>query len=75
MKCYLRYQGEYLAQAEACRSISEAKHKFQCAAQQLAGFGQRIEATIHIPRAGELHEYPDYALSLGDKGNIKRERC
>jgi len=76
MKCYLRYQSDYLAQAEACRSIAEAKHKYLCAAQQLDRYGQKIEATIHIPTAsGELLEYPDYLLSLSPKGKLVCEEC
>ena len=76
MKCYLRYQADYLADAEACRSIAEAKAKFHQTAQQLDRYGQKIEATIHIaPALSEAAEYPDYLLSLSPKGKLVCEEC
>ena len=75
MKCYLRYQADYLADSEPCRSIAEAKDKFTQTALELDRYGQKIEATIHIPTSGELHEYPDYLLSLSPKGKLVCEEC
>ena len=76
MKCYLRYQADALADAEACRSIAEAKEKFTQAALQLDRYGQKIEATIHIaPALTEAAEYPDYLLSLSPNGRLICEEC
>lgn len=73
--CFLCFAGEYLDDAQKCRSIEFAKGEFLAAAQELDRFGQRIEASIHIaPRRSEIAEYPDYVLSLGPRGGLKVER-
>lgn len=71
----------YLCFAEAhprylpFESLAQATEFFGREAQDLARFGQRIEATLHIaPRRSEIAEYPDYVLTLGPRGGIKRER-
>lgn len=81
VKCYLRQGDDYLEDAKLMPSLQAAKDEFESAARELARFGQKIEATIHIydPRVmnGALfcHEYPDYVLSLGPKGGLRCDRA
>jgi len=72
MKCYLLYQSEYLEDATPCRSVAYACDEFRATADELARYGQRIEATIHRDRETE---YPEFVLSLGPRGGLKIERA
>ena len=81
MICYLRMGDDYLEDATRCPRLGDAKAMFMEAARELDRYGQRIEASIHIAdlhskRLGysDLHEYPDYVLSLGPRGGLKCER-
>lgn len=72
--CYLRIANDDINEATRCRSIAYAKGEFMAAAQELDGYGQRIEASIHIADTwDEVDEYPDYVLSLGPRGGLKCE--
>ena len=67
---------DYLEDAEKCSSIAGAVRAFEHAARELAGYGQEIEASIHIAKIrGEVVEYPDYVLSLGPRGGVRKQRC
>jgi hypothetical protein len=49
---------------------------YRCVAEELAQYGQSIEATIHIAQHSDaLVEYPDYVLSLGPRGGVRVERA
>ena len=49
---------------------------YRCVAEELAQYGQSIEATIHMAQhRDELVEYPDYVLSLGPRGGVRVERA
>lgn len=78
MECYLRFENEYLDDAERCDSIAQAKRSFMRTAEELDRYGQQIEATIHL-RDERIHdepkcgEYPSFVLSLGPRGGLKCE--
>ena len=74
-KCYLRYQGDLLSDAELMPSIKEAKATFGRTALELDRYGQKIAATIHLYDHGvhdapHCHEYPEYVLSLSRRLNV-----
>jgi hypothetical protein len=76
MKCFLCFAGDPLDGATRCLSLTDALIEFHTVAKELNRFGQSIEASIHIaPTRKDIAEYPDYVLSLGPKGGIKKERC
>lgn len=79
MKCYIRFNSDYLEDAEFCESVKAARDYFQSVAAELNGFGQSVEATIHVyDRSVEdsprCQEYPDYILGIGPRGGIRMER-
>lgn len=74
--CFLREGSDYLEEARKFRSIQDAKHAYLRSATELEGYGQRHEATIHIAKTwDEVVEYPDYVLSLTNRGALKCERA
>jgi hypothetical protein len=79
MRCYLYYAGSAFEKPEPYRSLGEAKDAFLRTARHLDRFGQRCEATLHL-RDERIHdepkcaEYPDWTLSLTERGNLKCER-
>lgn len=76
MKCFLSYSTDYLDDAVYFSSVVQAVEDFRLCAEDLARFEQKIEATIHIaPTREEVVEYPDYVLSLGPRGGVKKERA
>lgn len=69
---YLRIGDDYLDDSEEHRTLADAKSAFLCAARELAGYGQAIEASIHIATShADLDEYPDYVLALGPRGGLQ----
>jgi len=76
MSFYLRMGEDTLEQAARHPSMSAALDAFREVAEELNGYGQKIEASVHIAdRKRELAEYPDYLLSLRRSGGVKVERC
>ena len=72
MTYFLRYQDDYLEEAEPYRTKTEAINAFQATAEELARYDQRIEATIHIADSmDDLQEYPDFVLTLGPRGGVR----
>ena len=58
------------------RSLESCKNVFREVANDLARYGQEIEATVHIAESRDaLDEYPDYVLSLGPRGGLRCERA
>ena len=58
-----------------CRNLAEATEYYRAAAVELDKYGQKIEATVHLANCeNEIHEYPDYVLSLNKLGGVTRER-
>lgn len=73
--CYLRVGNDYLEDSQRCPSIAYAVREFQVIAVELARYGQEIEASVHVAASkDELQEYPDYVLSLGPRGGVRKER-
>lgn len=75
---FLRMGSDYLADAVAYRSLEACKNVFRVTADELARYGQEIEATVHIAESREdLYDgdYPDYVLSLGPRGGLRCERA
>jgi hypothetical protein len=69
--CFLREGSDYLADAVEHGTIASAQDSYLRSAKELAGYGQKHDATIHIAKSvEELNEYPDYVLSLGPKGGL-----
>ena len=74
--CFLREGSDYLEDARRMPSLAAAKEEFRLAAEELIGYGQPHEATIHIAKTKEeLVEYPDFVLSLGPRGGLRCESC
>ena len=74
IKCYLVLSTDTLDEAIKCSSISYAVEEYRAIAQELGNYGQRIEASIHIAnKRSEIAEYPDYVISLGPRGGVKKE--
>jgi hypothetical protein len=75
MYSYLRIGDDDLNKAERCNSIRQACNRFRFVAEELANYGQAIDATIHrAEKRNECVEYPDYVLSLGPRGGVKCEK-
>lgn len=73
--CFLRTGSDYLEDAVEYFTISSACAAFMRDARVLDRYGQKLEATIHIANTmEEVAEYPDYVLSLGSRGGLKKER-
>lgn len=76
MKVFLRIGDDYLEDSVPCFSKAAAIDRFRDVAEELARFGQEIEASLHYARSPEeLAEYPDCVLSLGPRGGVRCERC
>lgn len=71
---FLRIGSDFLEDAAAYRSKASAVAVFAEVAKELAGYGQAVEASIHIaPTRDEVAEYPDFVLSLGPRGGVRVE--
>lgn len=76
MKAYLHYPDIPLEHAQVFRSITAACAAFKITADAVGCLGQAIEASVHIAKnRSELVEYPDYVLSVGPRGGLKKERA
>lgn len=70
MKCYLQYADGY-ADYEPMQSISYAIGQYRATMEELARYGQRIEASIHIAKTIDtVDEYPDIVLTPGPRGGV-----
>lgn len=73
MRCFIRYadgHGDY----ERMPSIKYAIGEYRAAMEELASYGQPIEASIHIAKDRDsIDEYPDLVLSPGPRGGVKIE--
>lgn len=76
MKCFLQVGGAGLDEAVLYSSISNAVFAYGRIARDLARFGQKVEATVHIAETRkEIQGYPDFVLKLGPHGGILKERA
>lgn len=75
MKTYLRIGSDYLEDAKRYRSKKAAIAAYHHVASELARYEQQIDASLHYARTkDDLHEYPDFILSLGPRGGVRVER-
>lgn len=75
MIVYLRFADDYLADSIRFKSKKTAVEYFANTARELARYGQKIEATLHVGQSlEEIVEYPDFILSLGPRGGIVCEK-
>ncbi len=75
MKAFLRMGNDYLEDAVKYNSVAACVEAYRVVAVELDRYGQNIEASIHIADTKEeLNEYPDFVLSLGPRGGVKKER-
>ena len=69
---FLRIGNDYLTDSEPFNTLADAKSAFSCVALELYGYGQEIEASIHIGTdLDDIVEYPDYVLSLSPRGVVR----
>lgn len=86
-RCFLRIGNDYLEDAEECFSIEEAVDEYRAYAEDVLRFEDTCaDAAIHIPDNAKasvaarpdprdrLGEYPDYVLSIGPRGGVRKER-
>ena len=75
--CYLRFGNQYLEESERYASITKAVKDYRRYAQESMRHGCTLDAaTLHIAaNHEELHEYPDWMLSVGPRGGLRKERC
>ena len=73
---FVRIDNDYLEDAKAFQTKSGAVAYFRRTAQELYQYGQSCSATIHIaPRRSDVVEYPDFVLSLGERGGVRIENA
>lgn len=74
MRCRLVTSGENHALGEDdCKSVKDAMLDFEAFAKEVGRFGEResAEGLIYI---GDC-DYPEWQLSVGPRGGIRRGRC
>lgn len=69
MICYLRLENDTLEDAQRCSSLKEAIRDFKAIADDLARFGQEIDASVYFGE--DPIEYPDRYLTLGPRGGVQ----
>lgn len=75
-KYWLREGTDAIEDATLYRTKKDAVNAYKWAAQELAEYGQELEATIHVADCREnIAEYPDYVLYLGPRGGVNVEKA
>ncbi len=70
------YAGASEPEPRTFATLDDAATAFARTARELWRYGQRVEASLHFLKYnGTWEEYPDYLLSIGPRGGIKRERA
>jgi len=73
---FLRIGSDAVEEALRFSNKRDAVAEYRRVANELAQYGQAIEATIHIaPRRAEVVEYPDFVLSLNENGRVVTEQA
>lgn len=76
MAYVMRYADSPREEVTRFETIDAATAAFIKRAGDLARFGQSVEASLHFLRYnGAWEEYPDYLLSIGPRGGVKRVRA
>lgn len=69
---FLRMGSDYLSEAKRYKNKTQAINAYREAMEELARYGQEIEATIHYSVFRDrLDEYPDFVLSPGVRGGVR----
>jgi hypothetical protein len=69
---FLRIGSDYLEDAKRYSTKATAIYKFKQIAEELARYGQEIEASLHAaPSRDAVNEYPDFVLVLGPRGGVQ----
>lgn len=72
MRYFLRIGDDSLDDAKPYPTKRGAVDAYRAVAEELARYGQSIEASLHIaPNRGEINEYPDFVMSLGPRGGVR----
>ena len=73
---FLRMGADCLEDALRFNTKTAAVCEFKQVAEELALYGQQIEASLHAARGRDtLNEYPDFVLVLGPRGGVQVESC
>ena len=73
---FLRIGDDTLEEALRFANKRNASAEYQRIANELAQYGQTIDASLHIaPTRAEVVEYPDYVLSLNENGRVITEQA
>lgn len=73
---YLRIGDDTLEEALRFTQKTDAIAEFRRVAEELAQYGQAIDASLHIaPSRAEVVEYPDFVLSLNESGRVVTEQA
>jgi hypothetical protein len=68
---YLRIGGDWIDDATRHPTKAAAVREYRRVAGELGRYGQAIDGTIHIAACrAEIAEYPDFALSIGERGGV-----
>ena len=73
---FLRMGADCLEDALRFNTKTAAVCEFQQAAEELALYGQQLEASLHsAPGRDTLNEYPEFVLALGPRGGVQVQPC
>ena len=73
---FVRIDDDSLEDAKAFQTKRGAMAYYRRTAKDLAQYGQSCFASIHIaPRRADVVEYPDFVLSLGERGGVVVENA
>lgn len=88
MKCFLQIGGDFIEDSIPCDSVDDAVWEYRRYVKDVMRFQDTAdEAAIHLidnsPSLAELRpdprdritDYPDYVLSVGPRGGIRKERA
>ena len=73
---FLRMGDDTLEEALRFTQKANAIAEFKRVAEELAQYGQAIDASLHIASCrAEVVEYPDFVLSLNESGRVVTEQA
>jgi hypothetical protein len=73
---FLRIGMDTVEEALRFASKRDAVAEYRRVANELAQYGQAIDASLHIaPSRAEVVEYPDFVLSLNENGRVVTEQA
>jgi hypothetical protein len=76
MPTMLRYPTDAPDAGKIYATVGGATRAFEATMRSLERFGQSVEASLHIAdHDGEFHDYPDYVLTRGPRGGVRKEKA